>query len=204
MVTSRHKASINQFFQPMGRALAKLGFTPNSLTLIGLGLTFACCLYLVLTKNVFVFCIVVVCAALFDALDGAVARATNTSTPFGAYLDAICDRFSETSVALTVAWVTGYWLPSVLVIIGVMAISYGKARAAMEVKIDNLSWPDLLEKGERGVFYIVGLFISTFFTQPLWGESFFYWWLWILVAGVYFTVIQRTLRAKRYIEAKSK
>ena len=203
MATSKYKAQFNAWFDPTGRFLASCHIAPNTLTLLGLIFTLASCAYLIWTENVLVFCVLIFVCALFDGLDGAVARASGRVTKFGSYLDAMCDRYMETSVVLAVAYVTGFWLPSVLIVIGIMNTSYAKARAAMEVPVTNLEWPDLLEKGERGLIYWLGLILSELIGRPIFGYDLFYWVLWALVIGVHFTVIQRMMRAKKYIETRN-
>jgi phosphatidylglycerophosphate synthase len=202
MATSKYKKQFNAYFEPFGKALAALGFSPNVLTIMGLAGAFASCAYLVITENMLVFCGLILLCALFDGLDGAVARVTGKTTKFGAYLDAMCDRYMETSVIVSVAYVTGFWLPSALILIGVMNISYAKARAALEIQTTNLEWPDLLEKGERDIIYWAGLLISELIGRTIFGYDLFYWVLWALVLGVHFTVVQRMLRAKKFIEER--
>jgi len=203
MVTSSHKKSINFLFDPVGRLFAKMGWSPNALTLLGLLLSLSACAYLVVTGNLTVFAIVIFFCAVFDGVDGAVARAMGKTTKFGAYLDAMCDRYVETVVLLCVAYVTGYWLVSMLLIMGVMLISYAKSRASMEVPIDNLEWPDLMEKGERNLAYWISLLVTRFVSFDIGGQEVFYWLLWIIAILVHLTVVQRMLRAKKFIETRS-
>ena len=160
MVTARYKPLLSRFFDPLAKSLSRLGVSPSVVTLAGLVLVFASCLYVLLTKHLLVFCGLLTIAGLFDVLDGAVARASGRVTKFGAYLDAVCDRYVEAAVVLSVAVVTGYWLLSMVVIIGALLTSYAKARAAMEVPIANAEWPDLMERGERSIVFGVGLVAS--------------------------------------------
>src|SRR3989338_6851038 len=59
-------------------------------------------------------------------------------------------RTAGAAPVLGAAEVTGYWILSMIVLAGALIVSYAKARAAMEVAISNLEWPDLMERGERG------------------------------------------------------
>ena len=141
-------------------------------------------------------------ASLLDALDGAVARVSGRVTKFGSYLDAVCDRVAEALVILSVAVVTGYWVLSSAVLAGAFLVSYTKARAAMEVPIANLEWPDLMERAERGVVYIVGLGLKPLIPWRPFGRDLFWWTLVVLTVLVYATVLQRVLRAKRLIQTR--
>lgn len=143
-------------------------------------------------------------SAAFDALDGALARLTGKTSKLGAYLDAMMDRYVEAMIVLCVAWVTGYWVLSMLLISGAMLVSYAKARTAIEVPVDNTEWPDLAERTERSVIYLVGLGLSGIFDWRPLGQDLFFWTLFLLNVLVHLTVVQRMFRARRFIEERSK
>jgi len=179
-----------------------LGIGPSAITLLGLGLVAASCLFLLVTRQLLVFCVLVTSACLFDALDGAVARVGGRVTRFGAYLDAVCDRYAEGVVVVSVAVVTGYWALSTIVLVGAMLVSYAKARAAMEAPVSNLEWPDLMERTERDVLYIAGLAASQLLPWRPGGHDLFWWTLVLLSVLVHGTVLQRVLRARGIIRAR--
>ena len=203
MLTTRHKAALNRFFEHPARWMVRLGLGPSTVTVGGLALVGASCLFLLVTRRIFSFCVLVTLASLLDALDGAVARVSGRVTKFGAYLDAVCDRVGEAIIIIAVASVTGDWLLSAIVLAGAMLVSYTKARAAMEVPIANLEWPDLMERTERGTIYLVGLALSSFIPWRPFGRDLFWWTLVVLAVLVSATVLQRILRARRLIEARS-
>ena len=163
----------------------------------------ASCAILLLTQRVLLFCALAAFASLFDALDGAVARAGGRATKSGAYLDAVCDRYAETLIILSVARVTGYWLLSGLVLAGALLVSYAKARAAMEVAVSNLEWPDLMERPERMVVYVIGLAASRLTAWAPLGRDLFWWTLAALAVLVHATAIRRIRRAMRLIRARA-
>lgn len=202
MLTSRYKSAFNRLVEPPARLMVHLGVSPSAVTLLGLLLVAASCLFLVLTRNLLVFCGLAVAASLLDALDGAVARLGGRVTKFGAYLDAVCDRYGEACVVVSVAFVTGYWLLSMVVLAGALMVSYAKARAAMEVPVANLEWPDLMERAERGVVYLAGLAASQVVPWRPLGHDLFWWTLALLSVLIHATVIQRILRARRLIASR--
>jgi phosphatidylglycerophosphate synthase len=203
MLTSRYKSAFNRLVEPPARLMVRLGVSPSALTLLGLLLVAASCLFLLLTRNLLVFCGLAVAASLLDALDGAVARLGGRVTKFGSYLDAVCDRYGEACVVVSVAFVTGTWLLSTVVLVGALMVSYTKARAAMEVPVANLEWPDLMERVERGVVYLAGLAASQLLPWSPLGHDLFWWTLVLLSVLIHATVIQRILRARRLIAARS-
>lgn len=202
MITTRHKATFNRLLDPLARFFLRVGMSPSAVTLSGLLLVLMSCAFLLATRRLLIFCGLVTVGTCFDAIDGAVARASGRVTTFGSYLDAMCDRVGEGAVVLSVALVTGYWLLSGAVLLGALLVSYAKARAAMEIPISNQEWPDVMERTERGVCYIVGLGASQISRWAPLGRDLFWWTLLILSVLIYATVIQRMLRARRLMTTR--
>jgi CDP-diacylglycerol--glycerol-3-phosphate 3-phosphatidyltransferase len=84
---------------PASRLLARTPLTPDALTWLGFLLTLGAAALVVL-EHFIAAGLVYLAAALFDMLDGALARATNRTTRFGAVLDSSLDRVSEGVVLL--------------------------------------------------------------------------------------------------------
>ena len=128
------KRRSRQFAIGPALGLGRLGFTPNSLTIIGAVLTAS--VGLLIAQGWFVAA--GLCLWLFsatDTLDGALARATDRVTVFGAFLDSVCDRYAEAGVFLGLVWwyqthadTVGVVL-AYLAIIGSLMVSYARARA---------------------------------------------------------------------------
>ena len=186
------------------RLFLKFGLSPNGITVLGLLMGWLTCLFFVWNRNPVLFGILLIFWGLFDAVDGAAARITGRVTKFGSYLDALCDRLFEAGAVLAGAYVTGYWVLSYLVLTGTLLVSYAKARAAMEVSVTNTEWPDFMERTERDIIYAVGLILWGFLPRALfWGKDLFFWTLAGLNVALYFTFVQRLLRARRIIESRA-
>lgn len=177
--------------------------SPNAITVAGLAGTAANCMYYIHSRNTLVFCGLVVACGLCDALDGAVARLSSRTSRWGSYLDAMTDRYGEAMVALTVAWVTGYWVLIGAVLKGSLLVSYAKARAAMEVAVTNTEWPDVMERTERGLIFIAGLVASALTTWRPGGRDIFWWTLVMLAVCIHATVLQRMWRARQFIRTRT-
>ena len=173
--------------------------TPSAITLATPVLGAVVCLWFVRSRLILGFCLAIALVGCLDGLDGVVARVSGRVTKFGAYLDAVCDRYFDAMVILTVAFVTGYWLLSMLVLAGSLLVSYTKARAAMEVPVSNLEWPDLMERTERSALFLAGLAASALISWRPFGQDLFWWTLLILALLTHLTVVQRMLRARRFI-----
>ena len=93
-VSGGWKEQGRSWFRPLGATLAKRGVRPDHLTIAGLG--FSLIAALLLGRGEFLLAAVVIgLAGLCDMLDGDVARATGTASPFGAFLDSTLDRVGE-------------------------------------------------------------------------------------------------------------
>lgn len=129
-----------RMMMPMGRKLAKTGITPNAITILSLlvALLSACFFYL---GELLIGLGLMVLAIVMDMFDGAVARAANMISKFGATLDHTLDRYAE-----------------FLFILGLMM---GPAGA-----VSIPWWP--LEPGDRfvpwfwGVFALFGMVMASF------------------------------------------
>lgn len=112
--------------------LARAGVSPNLLTLCGLLAMFGVA-YVLALGHQRVAGLLLIPVALFDALDGALARLTGKATPFGAFFDSTLDRIAEIALYLGLLYLyRGLTLESVLVyltITGSLMVSYTRARA---------------------------------------------------------------------------
>lgn len=114
--------------------IGRSGVPPNVLTVTGFVLTLPVA-YLLAGGRWQGAGLLLLLSGLFDALDGAVARATGRTSPFGAFLDSTLDRFGEAAVylGLMVYYLQrGEFLGGLLVyltIVGSFMVSYARARA---------------------------------------------------------------------------
>jgi len=204
VLTTRYKPVFNRWLEPLAVRMARRGVTPGTITLITPALTLLLCLFFIRTQAIVPFCLAMLLIGTLDGLDGAVARASGRVTKVGAYLDAMCDRVVEVITAVAVAAVTGYWGWITLLLSGSLLVSYAKARAAMEIPISNLEWPDLMERTERGVVFLLGLALRAVIPRRPFGHDLFWWTLIPLTLLTYATVVQRVLRARRLIAQRSR
>lgn len=147
---------------PIGRSVARLGVTPNMISIFGfLGNGVAA--WLIMREQLLGAGVVYLIFSALDFVDGAVARATNQATDYGAVLDAILDRASEAMVLVAVAYYFGERgenAQSVLAfaaLFGSIAVSYMRARA----EIVGLSMREgLFRRQERVALLGIGLLFN--------------------------------------------
>jgi CDP-diacylglycerol---glycerol-3-phosphate 3-phosphatidyltransferase len=143
--------------------LGRLGFTPNGLTILGSILTAS--VGLLIAQGWFLAA--GVCLWLFsltDTLDGALARATDRVSVFGAFLDSVCDRYAEAAVFFGLVWwyQTTANLPGValayLALVGSLMVSYARARAeGVGLEAAEVGW---FQRPERIILLGLGLLVA--------------------------------------------
>lgn len=151
----------------MGVALAKLHVTADMITVVGLLLAVVTAPFVIGGHFVWAGVLLVV-ASLFDAFDGAVARAGVGPTKSGAFLDSTTDRISELVVmgALVLYLARlGSWYEAGAALVAMGAaqlVSYTRARAealGVECKVGLMSRPErifVLAVGFFGAGWHVG------------------------------------------------
>jgi phosphatidylglycerophosphate synthase len=87
---------------PVALLLGKIGLTPNAITIVGfLG---TCVAAVAAAAQAWVLAgFLVIAFGIFDLFDGALARATNQTSKFGAFLDSTLDRTGENLVYAGIA-----------------------------------------------------------------------------------------------------
>jgi CDP-diacylglycerol--glycerol-3-phosphate 3-phosphatidyltransferase len=179
----------------IGHALARIGFTPNILTITGVLLNLGVAI-VIATGHPMIGGFLLLVASAFDMLDGAVARATGLTSPFGGFLDSTLDRYSE---ALVFGGVLIYLLDTddaergailtFIATVGALLISYARARAEAAGYKASVG---LVARPERVILLALCLIIK----QPLWA-------LWILAIATHLTALTRIVHVWRASLVKS-
>lgn len=101
-VSPEFRARVRLIAVPVALLLGKLGLTPNALTIVGfLG---TCVAAAAAAAQAWVLAgVLVITFGIFDLFDGALARATNQTSKFGAFLDSTLDRTGENLVYVGIA-----------------------------------------------------------------------------------------------------
>ena len=94
MFTSRFQRWVRRRAEGLVRGLARLGVTPNQVTVLGMLGTFVSAV-LAGTGRLLPAGIVLAIVSTFDILDGALARVRGAAGPYGAFLDSTIDRYME-------------------------------------------------------------------------------------------------------------
>ncbi len=166
------------------RGLVAAGIHPNTLTFIGLMINVAAAALLA-SGNFRTGGLVIMGAAIFDMVDGRVARTTSNVTRFGAFFDSVIDRYSDLVLlsGLLVYYASiGRYFYIGLTAVAMMAtvvISYSRARAENVIPKCKVGF---MERPERIVLLIIGALFDRM--APV---------LWVIAVLGNWTVIQRII-----------
>ncbi len=166
VVPARFKQAGRALLSPLVRLAMALHLTPNTITVIGLGITIVAAL-LIANDLLLIGAAVLVFGSILDAVDGGLARAQGTGTAFGGFLDSTLDRTGEAVAYIGI----GVWLLSsmsdptwpmlalMLALAGSFLVSYAHARAQ---GIGLSADVGLAPRTERLILVIVGVALAGF------------------------------------------
>jgi len=133
-VSPELRAKVRGLAEPIGLAFARVGLSPNALTVIGF--LIACVAAVAAGAQLwFLAGFLVIFGGIFDMFDGMVARATGKVSKAGAFLDSVFDRWGEGVVYIGIVagcLFAGFDLGAVLAAAAMSSafmVSYTRARA---------------------------------------------------------------------------
>jgi CDP-diacylglycerol--glycerol-3-phosphate 3-phosphatidyltransferase/CDP-diacylglycerol--inositol 3-phosphatidyltransferase len=89
---------VTSIISPVARLLLRLGVSPDAVTLVGTIATCSAALWFAPRGDLVVAALSVTVFALFDLLDGTMARMSGRVSTFGAFLDSTLDRIADAVV----------------------------------------------------------------------------------------------------------
>ena len=99
MLYTHARKYVNPIIELGAKFLLRLKLTPNNVTILALLLGIATSIFLYFDMQIIAVILLWVSGYL-DAVDGAMARRTNSSSSFGTLLDIVSDRIVEVSIVL--------------------------------------------------------------------------------------------------------
>jgi CDP-diacylglycerol--glycerol-3-phosphate 3-phosphatidyltransferase len=191
------RPQINKAVEPVARRIAAIGITPDALTIVGTIGVAGGALGFYPRGKFFVGTLVITAFVFSDMLDGAVARVTGTSGPWGAFLDSTLDRVGDGAVFGALAmWYAGDGNSTTLCAVALydlvagVVTSYAKARAESLGMTANVG---IAERSERLIAILALTGLSGLFDAPILRSIA----LWGLAAATTITVGQRLVEVRR-------
>lgn len=190
MFDGKFRAPIDAAVKPIGAALRKTKLTPDHLTILGL-LVAAGAAVAVGGGHLRIGLILVILAALPDLLDGALAKASNSSSQRGAFFDSTVDRITDALLLGGLAYYFAVYEDPRLAVLPFAVSSVSSVISYQRAKAESLGLDakgGLMERAERIVVLCIGLLI-----EP-WVDGALIWILWGMLVLISITAVQRFVK----------
>lgn len=163
MLDARIRALWDRLARPVGTAIGRSGIDPNTITVIGVLIQVGTAA-LIVDGRLLAAGIMTIVAGLADLADGAVAKARNLQSRFGALLDSTTDRLSDALIFGALAWLYAgtdgqQWAGALALatLVASFLVSYVKARAEGLGFECNVG---IVERAERIILICAGLILD--------------------------------------------
>lgn len=170
MFDGRMRTSVEKGLQPIGHNIRRTGITADHLTTAGL-VTAAVAAITIGTGALEVGLVLLAACAVFDLIDGTVAKVSGTAGPRGAFFDSVADRVTDALLLGGIAWyLSGIHggriaLLPMAVMAAAMLVSYERAKAEA---LGYDARGGLMERAERLIVLAFGLLFETLLIPVLW------------------------------------
>lgn len=162
----RFRAKYQQMISPLGKALAKYGFSPNFMTAFSLLMAFFS-FYFYSIEWVLWGAFLIMLTGFFDMLDGAIARAIGKTTKFGATLDHVVDRYAEFLILFGIVYGSfTKWFWGVFTLFGMLMASLTRAKAESVGGLESCA-VGIAERQEKLLILILGSILNVFYKEAL-------------------------------------
>ena len=151
---------------PIGKAVGNLGLNANALSILALIVSVAAAV-LYSRSDAILGALVLILSVFLDMLDGAVARATQTASKFGAVLDHVLDRYVEYFVVIGIV-AGGFtdWFWGLFALIGMLMASYSRAAAESVGGLSSCT-VGIAERQEKLLLILAGSILVGLWTYSL-------------------------------------
>jgi CDP-diacylglycerol---glycerol-3-phosphate 3-phosphatidyltransferase len=193
MIDERLRGNVDRRLRPVGAKAGKARLKADHLTLLGLVMAVGTAVAIgagALRGAV----LLLVLAAVPDALDGAVAKATGTASPRGAFFDSVADRVSDALLLGGVAWFLAGDGGAHLVILPLALLAMSMLVSYERAKAESLGFSakgGIMERAERLIALGIGLLFDSLLVPVLW----------VMLALTTFTAVQRFVKVWRQASA---
>lgn len=170
MFDGNWRETVNKGLDPIGASLRRAGVTADALTVAGIVIAGVGAVVIgngYLTLG-FVF---LVLTGIPDALDGAVAKASGTSSVRGAFFDSVSDRITDALLFGGVTWYLASNEPGRISVLPVAVMGAAMLISYQRAKAESLGFDakgGIMERAERFIVLAIGLLFSQILIPVLW------------------------------------
>jgi CDP-diacylglycerol---glycerol-3-phosphate 3-phosphatidyltransferase len=163
------RGPVDKAVRPIGILLRRTGLSPDHLTIVGLAIA-AIAGVVIGSGHLIWGLLLVILAALPDLLDGALAKAQNTTSQRGAFFDSVIDRVADAFFFGGLAWYYATTKHPQLSILPFAIMAVSSVISYMRAKAESLGLDakgGLMERAERIILLCVGLLLSKWLLLPI-------------------------------------
>jgi len=183
MFHKRLRPSVEQKLRPVGANLRKSGISADQLTMLGLVMAVGASIAIA-AGALRVGFLLLILTAVPDVLDGAVAKASGTASPRGAFFDSVADRVADALLLGGVAWYLSDHNGGHIVVLPLAVLAMSLIISYERAKAESLGFDargGLMERAERIIALGLGLLFETLLVPVLW----------LMLVLTTFTAVQR-------------
>lgn len=191
------RSPISRVLNPFGARLARAGVTPDAITVLGTVGAVVASLYFFTNGYWFWGAFAVWGCVMLDMVDGAVARASNQVSKFGAVLDSTCDRIADAAIFGCIGWYFARHDQPWMLLACLLCLVLGSLTSYIRARAEGLGLTatvGLAERAERLIIVLVGTGLSGDNIEIPYVQA---GALWLLVGASTITVIQRLATVHR-------
>ena len=156
MLTDQIRNLSSNLTNSIGKFIGGLGISANFVTFIVLISGFIATYFISLGSFHWAVLFIVI-SGLLDGIDGAVAKANNKETKFGALFDSVTDKITEISWYIALGLLNPlFWPPAAMAIAFFMLSSYISKHAKA---VGGKSGGGIMERKERLILIVIGLLV---------------------------------------------
>lgn len=193
-----------KYLEPMAKATANAGITPNAVSMLSL-------LFAVLSGVLFYYSdasasmvaaagLMVAFNSLLDAMDGLMARYLGVSSPKGDFLDHVIDRYADVLIICGIFF-GGYvyWQIGVVAIVGVQLTSYlGTQAQALNL---GRYYGGIIGRADRLILIMLASLVYVIYPGEIYSLSSLGWVIVIIAVGSHITAFQRIAHIWKQLNA---
>ncbi|MGI8755238.1 MAG: CDP-alcohol phosphatidyltransferase family protein [Acidimicrobiales bacterium] len=170
MFDGHFRANAERTLKPVGDQLKRTGIAADHLTMLGIAMALGASLAIA-NGALRLGLLLLILTAVPDLLDGAVAKASGTASPRGAFFDSVADRFTDALLLGGVAWYLSTTQPGRLAVLPFAVLGASLLISYERAKAESLGYEakgGLMERAERLITLGFGLLFNNLLVAVLW------------------------------------
>ena len=191
MLNIHGRATFSRAVAPLGQKLASAGVSPDVITVVGTVGAVVGGVVFFSHGWWFSGAFLIWGMVMLDMVDGAVARASGRTSPFGGVLDSSCDRIADAAIFGGIAWYFARHDQPAMLLAALLCLVLGQLTSYIRARAEGAglnATVGIAERAERLIIVLVGTGLSGEHIRIPYLQAIA---LWVLVGASTITVYQR-------------